>query len=515
MSKNRKAGISAVLALAMLCVWMLSALAYAEEPMMVVEAPTAGEYSYDADGGLEIYDEVSYPGTDETDEDLPKEYQEVPTAAPTAVPLPTEAPQETASTYTVSFMLPSVWTNAAKGTVTVRIDDDTGNGLQKVEYGLNGSWQDITADYYMAPNGDFSITVRENGKLTLRITDPHGNPFEESTEITTFDRAVPTLQASIEGENLHVQAKDDGSGVAGIQVNGLLFTTVENGALDVRIPDVLSKYDHLAVRAFDYAGNFSDPITLDNPFYQVASPTQTTQNTPAPASTATAEPVATQPVTYPTNEPYYPVASPTPQIIYVTPEAPAATPTPIVQTEYVPIGPGMPYLADGNGHTLDVLYSAATNKQFITMQTKSGNTFYLVIDYDKPIDEAAEMYETYFLNLVDERDLLALMSEEEKPTATPQVVYVTPEPTAQPAPTPVPTPVTEPENPDEKADKNQMTGIIALVVIVALIGGVAFYFVKNKGKSGRQKTPSGFDFDDDDEDEEDEDESSDDTEENT
>ena len=113
MSKNRKAGISAVLALAMLCVWMLSALAYAEEPMMVVEAPTAGEYSYDADGGLEIYDEVSYPGTDETDEDLPKEYQEVPTAAPTAVPLPTEAPQETASTYTVSFMLPSVWTNAA------------------------------------------------------------------------------------------------------------------------------------------------------------------------------------------------------------------------------------------------------------------------------------------------------------------------------------------------------------------------------------------------------------------
>ena len=80
----------------------------------------------------------------------------------------------------------------------------------------------------------------------------------------------------------------------------------------------------------------------------------------------------------------------------------------------------MPYLADGNGHTLDVLYSAATNKQFITMQTKSGNTFYLVIDYDKPIDEAAEMYETYFLNLVDERDLMALMSEEEKPTATPQ-----------------------------------------------------------------------------------------------
>ena len=74
----------------------------------------------------------------------------------------------------------------------------------------------------------------------------------------------------------------------------------------------------------------------------------------------------------------------------------------------------MPFQADGNSHTLDVLYSAATNKQFITVQSKNGNTFYLVIDYDKPIDEEAEIYETHFLNLVDERDLLALMSDEEK-----------------------------------------------------------------------------------------------------
>ena len=495
MTKNINAGIAALLALAMLFMSGIFSFSHAEAPAMVVEEPVAGEYSEDADGGLELEEEVTYPGIEE----------EQPTVAPTAVPLPTDVPQEPESEYTVSFVLPTVWTNTAKATVTVQITDETGSGVQKIEYGMNGSWQDITTDYFMSANGEIAITVRENGRLTLRITDPRGYFFEESTEITTFDHAVPTLQATIEGENLHVQAQDDGSGVAGIQVNGLLFTTVENGVLNVRIPDVLSKYDHLAIRAFDYAGNFSNPITLDNPFYQVATPTQTIQNTPAPTSaTATEVPTATQPGYYPTAEPYTYPASSTPQIIYVTPEAPAATPTPVIQTEYVPLGPGMPYLADGNGHTLDVLYSAATNKQFITMQTKSGNTFYLVIDYDKPIDEAAEMYETYFLNLVDERDLMALMSEEERPTATPQIVYVTPEPTAEPLPTPVPTPVTT-EDPAAKPEKNQMTGMIALVVIVAVIGGIAFYFLKGKGKGNKQKAASGFDFDDDDEEDEDED----------
>ena len=49
------------------------------------------------------------------------------------------------------------------------------------------------------------------------------------------------------------------------------------------------------------------------------------------------------------------------------------------------------------------------NKQFITVQTSGGNTFYIVIDYDKPTDEDGEQYQTYFLNMVDEADLLAAM----------------------------------------------------------------------------------------------------------
>lgn len=140
------------------------------------------------------------------------------------------------------------------------------------------------------------------------------------------------------------------------------------------------------------------------------------------------------------------------------------------------------------------------------MQTKSGNVFYLVIDYDKPIDEAAEMYETYFLNLVDERDLMALMSEDEMPTATPQVIYVTPEPTVQPTSTPAPT--AAPETPAEPAEreKSPIVGIAAIVALLA-VGGAVFYFLKVKGKGQNTKSSSGYDLDEDDDDEEEENES--------
>ena len=72
---------------------------------------------------------------------------------------------------------------------------------------------------------------------------------------------------------------------------------------------------------------------------------------------------------------------------------------------------GEPIDDEGNAYTRDLLYDKATNKQFITVQTKSGNTFYIVIDYDASINDEEEQYQTYFLNMVDEADLLALMDE--------------------------------------------------------------------------------------------------------
>ena len=53
-------------------------------------------------------------------------------------------------------------------------------------------------------------------------------------------------------------------------------------------------------------------------------------------------------------------------------------------------------------------YSDGSGQQFITMVSKSGATFYLVIDRN-----AKGQQTVHFMNLVDEADLLALMEEEQ------------------------------------------------------------------------------------------------------
>ena len=80
---------------------------------------------------------------------------------------------------------------------------------------------------------------------------------------------------------------------------------------------------------------------------------------------------------------------------------------PVEETPVPTIEPGEGFTKDGNLVTRDLLYDKYTNKQFITVQTSGGNTFYIVIDYDKPVDEDGEQYQTYFFSIVDEADLLA------------------------------------------------------------------------------------------------------------
>ena len=65
-----------------------------------------------------------------------------------------------------------------------------------------------------------------------------------------------------------------------------------------------------------------------------------------------------------------------------------------------------PLTPDGNLTLVDdISEEQAEDKQFVTLVSKNGNYFYLVID------RAGDKENVYFLNLVDEADLLALLRE--------------------------------------------------------------------------------------------------------
>lgn len=70
-----------------------------------------------------------------------------------------------------------------------------------------------------------------------------------------------------------------------------------------------------------------------------------------------------------------------------------------------------PLTPEGNLTLVDdyhTLYSDGSGQQFITLVSKSGATFYLVIDRNSKGAQTV-----HFMNLVDEADLLALMEEEQ------------------------------------------------------------------------------------------------------
>lgn len=163
---------------------------------------------------------------------------------------------------------------------------------------------------------------------------------------------------------------------------------------------------------------------------------------------------------------------------------PTAVPTPVP----TPATQGSAFTNEGNMALVDNLFTENTNKQFITVESKNGQLFYIVIDYDAVQNEETESYEVHFLNMVDEADLMNLLEE---------LDIEIPDKTPEPTPTPKPTVevITEPEEP------NGVNGGILLIVFALLVGGVILYYFKVIKKNPKQKVPSytdEYDTDDDD-----------------
>ena len=157
---------------------------------------------------------------------------------------------------------------------------------------------------------------------------------------------------------------------------------------------------------------------------------------------------------------------------------------------------------DGNLSLIDDIGSStASGKQFITVESKNGNVFYLIIDRDDKGEETV-----HFLNQVDEADLMAL-TEDGEAAEKPIVCSCTDKCQAGAVNTACevcmtnmsecvgeePEPVT-PDEPEEPAEekKGGAGAIVAVVLLLAAGGGAAFYFLVLKPKQGK-KVPSDLD----------------------
>ena len=134
-------------------------------------------------------------------------------------------------------------------------------------------------------------------------------------------------------------------------------------------------------------------------------------------------------------------------------------------------------------------YSDGSGQQFITMVSKSGATFYLVIDRN-----AKGQQTVHFMNLVDEADLLALMEEdaadaytaEKEAAIQAELERKQAEEDAKKAAEEAA--ASDTEQPKENKVTKIASGFLGVVVLIALAAGGGFYaFTKQKQKKQAEK----------------------------
>ena len=171
-------------------------------------------------------------------------------------------------------------------------------------------------------------------------------------------------------------------------------------------------------------------------------------------------------------------------------------PSPVVQDPEPVQEPQGQITPDGNLSLLDDLdYSARGGLQFMTVTTRSGHVYYIVID------RTANSQNVYFLNQVDEYDLMSIMSDAEKAQyeqdqktqeqQRPQnVVPVQPADDQQQSQTPA-------QQPSQQFSIGNNLTMLAFFGGLGLLVVIGFYFLKIKPKKNGGDFDEDLDFEDD------------------
>ena len=150
-------------------------------------------------------------------------------------------------------------------------------------------------------------------------------------------------------------------------------------------------------------------------------------------------------------------------------------------------------LPEGNGALLEDVSDDVVNRQFLSIQSKNGNTFYIVIDKDSKGKQ-----NVYFMNLVDEYDLMAFVEkfpeevQSELKNGEESSAEIDKDGNA----------VKSDESQTDKDLKTKSSGgnpMLIVILVLAAGGGAFYYFKVVKPKKGA-KAPKQADYCDEDED---------------
>lgn len=192
---------------------------------------------------------------------------------------------------------------------------------------------------------------------------------------------------------------------------------------------------------------------------------------------------------------------------YYTGESAETTPEPTEEPATGGMEPeGQPLTPEGNATLVDDYYG---DKQLITVTTKAGNYFYILIDRANEDKETA----VHFLNQVDEADLMALMDDgqtEEKPatctcaekcqagavnTACPVCAVNMSECAGKESDV-----AQEPEPEAEPEKESGSGGALVLILLLAVLGGGGAFayikFIKPKQGAKVSADPDDYEFED-------------------
>ena len=169
---------------------------------------------------------------------------------------------------------------------------------------------------------------------------------------------------------------------------------------------------------------------------------------------------------------------------------------------------------DGNLSLVDDIGPVTgEGQQFVTLVTKAGNYFYLIIDRNEKGEENVHIdrnekgeENVHFLNLVDERDLFTLMEEDDQNIYTEQLAA---EQAAKEAAEKAAQEAAQKESEaDQDADKDKESGksrnmlpLLLIPLIIAAAGGGWFYVQTKKKKQAVNTPDPDADYTDDDDDE--------------